>query len=256
MGLSATVENEAVERELLDQIDRARAPRHIAIIMDGNGRWARRHGFAERNRGHEAAVEAVRASVRGCGEAGVSALSLYSFSTENWTRPRREVNFLMRLLERFLRSEVGELNDNNVHLVASGDIEELPDGPRRALSEAKAALAGNTGLTLNLLLNYGGRREIMRACQRLARDAREGRIDPDAIAESDVSERLYQPELGDVDLLIRTSGELRVSNCMLWEVSYAEILVIPTLWPDFRKPHLFRAILDYQSRDRRFGSVR
>ncbi|MCX7045349.1 MAG: isoprenyl transferase [Candidatus Sumerlaeota bacterium] len=248
-------DEEARAQELLAKIDRARVPRHIAIIMDGNGRWAKKAGFIERLRGHEAAAESVRASVRGCGQAGVSALTLYAFSTENWKRPAHEVAGLMRLLERFCKSEIPELNENNVRMTTSGEIDQLPAYTRRALANTIKALASNTGLVLNLALNYGGRQEITRAARALAREVRAGRLDPEAISEGDLAARLYHPELGDPDLLIRTSGELRVSNFMLWEIAYAEIVVTPTLWPDFRKSHLFEAILEYQKRDRRYGGI-
>ena len=241
--------------ELLAKIDRARAPRHIAIIMDGNGRWAKKAGFMERLRGHEAAAESVRAAVRGCGQAGVGALTLYAFSTENWKRPAHEVTGLMRLLERFCKSEIPELNENNVRMTTSGELDRLPGYTRRALDHAIKSLAANTGLVLNLALNYGGRQEIARAARALAADVRAGRLDPEAISEGDLAARMYHPELGDPDLLIRTSGEMRISNFMLWELAYTEIVVMQTLWPDFRKSHLFEAILEYQKRDRRYGGI-
>jgi len=246
---------EARAAELLDRIDRSRAPRHVAIIMDGNGRWARQRGFAERIRGHEAAAEAVRSTVRGCGQAGVEALTLYAFSTENWTRPAAEVAALMRLLARFCKSEIPELNENRVRMVTSGDLAPMPAATRRAIEQACEALSRNTGLVLNLALNYGGRQEIAEAARRLARDARDGKLDPEKITVADIASRLYHPELGDPDLLIRTSGEMRVSNFLLWEIAYSEIVVTPTLWPDFRRSHLFEAILDFQQRERRYGGV-
>ena len=236
-------------------IDPGRLPRHIAIIMDGNGRWARKQGFAERIRGHEAAVEAVRAAVRGCGRLGVGALTLYAFSTENWSRPAAEVNALMALLDRFLVREIPELNRSNVRMVSSGQIARLPESTRRRLEEACRTLNDNTGLVLNLALNYGGRQEILDAVRRLARDVRDGRLDPEALEADHIAERMYHPELGDPDLLIRTSGELRVSNFLLWQIAYTEIVVQPTLWPDFRESHLYDAIRAYQQRDRRFGGI-
>jgi undecaprenyl diphosphate synthase len=240
---------------LLARIDRTRAPRHVAIIMDGNGRWARRQGFARRIRGHEAAADAVRAAVRGCGQAGVAALTLYAFSTENWNRPKTEVVALMKLLERFARGETPDLDRNYVRLTTSGDLARLPAATRRSLDQAMRDLNDNTGLILNLALNYGGRQEIVHVARRLAREAAEGRLDPDAISEEAFAARLFHPELGDPDLLIRTSGEMRLSNFLLWEIAYTEIVVMPTLWPDFRETHLYEAILEYQKRDRRYGGV-
>jgi len=251
----AASSEESLALERLARIDRQRVPRHVAIIMDGNGRWAKQRGYMERIRGHEAAVDAVRAAVRGCGEIGVRALSLYAFSTENWNRPPAEVEALMRLLERFLKTEIEELNENNVRLVASGEIERLPDSTQKALHETMSKLDKNTGLVANLALSYGGRQDIVQAVRRLVREAREGKIEPDAIGDADVSARLCHPELGDPDLLIRTSGEMRVSNFMLWQIAYAEIVVTPTLWPDFRRSHLFEAILEFQKRERRYGGV-
>jgi len=243
-------------QELIAKIDRARVPRHIAIIMDGNGRWAKRHGFAERIKGHEAAADAVRAAVRGCGQAGVHALTLYAFSSENWNRPAAEVNALMNLLERFLKSEIKDLQKNNIRLVVSGETERLPETTRKALRAGVEALSGNHGLICNLALSYGGRQEIVRAVRKIARDVQHGKLDPNRLSADDVAARLYHPELGDPDLLIRTSGEMRVSNFMLWQIAYAEIVILPTLWPDFREAHLFEAILEYQKRERRYGAVK
>ena len=241
--------------ELLARIDRAMAPRHVAIIMDGNGRWAKGRGYLERIRGHEAAVDAVRAAVRGCGKAGVKALTLYAFSTENWSRPQAEVTALMKLLERYLATEIEDLNKNNVRLVASGELDRLPKSTHKALDKGVEALSQNTGLVANLALSYGGRQEIVEAAQSLARDVADGKLKPDEITTDMLGARMYQPELGDPDLLIRTSGEMRISNFMLWQIAYTEIIVMPTLWPDFREPHLYQSILDYQARDRRYGGV-
>ncbi len=243
------------EEALLRQISPEKMPRHVAVIMDGNGRWAKQHGFMDRVRGHEAGIESVRTAVRTCGELGVGALTLYAFSVENWQRPGREVTALMTMLERFLRKEIPELMESNVRLVASGRLEDLPASAREALDAASVALAKNTGLVLNLALSYGGRTEIMAAVRQLAREVRDGRLDPGAITEEHLSERMYHPELGDPDLLVRTSGELRVSNFLLWQIAYTEIYVTPVLWPDFRRLQIYEAILDYQRRERRFGRV-
>ncbi len=243
------------ERDLLLQLEPRKLPRHIAVIMDGNGRWAKERGFADRIRGHEAGIDSVRAAVRACGELHLNALTLYAFSVENWHRPKRETSALMMLLRRFLRNEIPELMENNVRLVASGQTEDLPPEVLAELARTMAATADNTGLTLNLALSYGGRPEIVRAVRLIAEEVQAGRLDPATITEADVARRLYHPELEDPDLLIRTSGELRVSNFLLWQIAYTEIHVTPVLWPDFRRPHLYEAILDFQRRERRFGRV-
>lgn len=243
------------ERELLLQISPHKLPRHLAIIMDGNGRWAREHGLLTRIRGHEAGIESVRTAVRACGELHLHALTLYAFSVENWQRPKREVDALMGLLERFLQKEIPELNSNRVRLVASGRLDDLPGGARSAFEHASQATAANTGLVLNLALSYGGRTEIVEAVRRIARAARDGEVDPESIDEQRFASWLYHPELGDPDLLVRTSGEFRVSNFLLWQIAYTEIHITPVLWPDFRRKELYSAILDYQKRERRFGKV-
>jgi undecaprenyl diphosphate synthase len=243
------------EAELLRQIVPAAVPRHVAIIMDGNGRWAKQRGFLDRIRGHEAGIESVRTVVRASGELHMGALTLYAFSVENWQRPKREISALMTLLKRFLRDEIPELNENNVRLEASGRLEDLPGDVRDELARTMEATARNSGMVLNLALSYGGRTELATAVRAIARRVREGNLDPDAIGEETISASLYHPELGDPDLLIRTSGEMRVSNFLLWQIAYAEIYVTPVLWPDFRRKHLYTAILDYQRRERRFGKV-
>jgi undecaprenyl diphosphate synthase len=243
------------EEAVLLQISPSELPRHVAIIMDGNGRWARQHGFMQRIRGHEAGIDSVRIAVRTCGELHLRALTLYAFSVENWQRPKTEVMALMALLEKFLRDEIPELNANNVRLVASGCLEDLPAKARVQLDGTMDATAGNNGLVLNLALSYGGRTEITAAVRHLARSVSKGMLRPEEIDEEMISQQLYHHELGDPDLLIRTSGELRVSNFLLWQIAYAEIYVTPVLWPDFRREHLYAAILDYQKRERRFGKV-
>ncbi len=233
---------------------RANLPVHVAIIMDGNGRWAKQRHLP-RIEGHRRGVESVRAIVRAAGEIGLKYLTLYAFSVENWNRPKDEVDTLMRYLARYLKNEIGELHRNNVRLEAIGQIYRLPEFVQTQLAKTRAALAHHNGLTLVLALSYGGRTEIVEAARSLAAQAREGRIDPAEINEQVVAQHLYTRHLPDPDLLIRTSGELRVSNFLLWQISYAEFVVTPDLWPDFRKPQLFAALEEYARRHRRFGAV-
>jgi undecaprenyl diphosphate synthase len=240
---------------LLAQIDRRRLPRHIAIIMDGNGRWAKRHGLRSRIRGHENAIDAVRDTVTVCAEIGIEALTLYSFSKENWRRPKSEIAALMRLLARFLIEERATMMRNRVRLAASGEIADLPEGVQATLQETIDLTAENPGLVLNLALSYGGRQEIARAARRIAEEAKAGRLDPRKIDEAEIEKRLYHPELPHPDLMIRTSGEMRISNFLLWQLAYAELVILPVLWPDFRRTDLLRAIIEYQGRERRFGGV-
>lgn len=229
-------------------------PRHIAIIMDGNGRWARGKGL-ERLNGHERGAEAVRDCVKGCRELGVDYLTLYAFSTENWQRPKAEVMGLMKLLERFLAKEVPELNAQGVRLQAIGRLSDLPESTRRALEQAIAQTAHNTQLTLILALSYSSRMELVDAVRAIARDAQAGNLDPEAIDTGEVSRRLYTRDYPDPDLLIRTSGEMRLSNFLLWQLSYTEFYITDTLWPDFRKDDLFEAVRAYGKRQRRFGGI-
>ncbi|MCX7624594.1 MAG: isoprenyl transferase [Candidatus Sumerlaeaceae bacterium] len=243
------------ERQLLLVIDPAKLPQHVAIIMDGNGRWAKQRGYLDRIRGHEAGIDSVRTVVRACGELGLRALTLYAFSVENWKRPQREIDALMNLLKRFLREEINELNENNVRLVASGRLHDLGEDVLAELHQTMQATASNSGLVLNLALSYGGRAEIVDAVRKLVADVLESKIRLDDISEHLLSRYLYHPELGDPDLLIRTSGEMRVSNFLLWQIAYTEFYVTSVLWPDFRRADLYRAILDYQRRERRFGGV-
>ncbi len=231
-----------------------KVPRHVAIIMDGNGRWAKQRGLP-RLEGHRAGAESVRAIVRACGELGIEYLTLYAFSVENWNRPKPEVSALMRLLEFYLKQEIPELNKNNVRLAAIGRLHELPLRAQKQLEKSIAALSPNTGLTLVLALSYGGRAELVDAMRELGRDIKGGRLDISGIDEAAIAERLYTRGIPDPDLLIRTSGEMRVSNFLLWQISYAEIYVTETLWPDFRKPQLEAAVADYNKRHRRFGRV-
>lgn len=237
------------------KLDPSRLPRHLAITMDGNGRWARQRRLP-RVAGHRAGAEAVRRTVETCARLGLPALTLYAFSTENWKRPEAEVSFLMRLLQRYLRSEVAELRQQNIRLEAIGRLSDLPDPVQARLQEARAATARQTGMVLTLALNYGGRAEIADACQRLLREARAaGALDRLEFTEAALQSRLYQPDLPELDLLIRTSGEMRVSNFLLWQLAYAEIWVTPVLWPDFGQPELIAALREFQGRERRFGGV-
>jgi undecaprenyl diphosphate synthase len=227
-------------------------PRHIAIIMDGNGRWAKKR-HRPRIAGHHAGAEPVRKCVRTCAKLGVSHLTLYTFSIENWTRPRTEVVGLMAFLEDVLRREVLELNEHNVRLNAIGRLDALPDATRRTVDRSIDALAKNTGLELTLCLSYGGRAEIVDAARRLGERVAAGELSAAAIDENVFRSALYDPALPDPDLLIRTSGEMRVSNFLLWEIAYAEIWVTDVLWPDFTEVHLLDAIDDYMKRERRYG---
>jgi undecaprenyl diphosphate synthase len=241
-------------RGTLSSQAKATVPTHVAVIMDGNGRWAKERHLP-RVEGHRHGVESVRAIVRAAGEIGVKYLTLYAFSVENWNRPKEEVDTLMRYLARFLKSEIGELNRNNVRLEAIGQIYRLPEFVQEQLRKSQAALARNSGLTLILALSYGGRTEIVEAARSMAQKAKDGKLEPAEINEQLVSQHLYTSPYPDPDLLIRTSGEMRLSNFLLWQISYAELVVIPTLWPDFRKPQFFDALEQYTQRHRRYGLV-
>ena len=231
-----------------------RLPAHIAIIMDGNGRWAKRRNLP-RTAGHEAGVEAVRKVVRASAELGVKYLTLYTFSVENWKRPREEVEALMRLLTKTTRREIDELNRNNVRLITTGRIDGLSLARRKVLDLAIKKTKKNTGLVLNLALNYGGRTEIIDAVKAIALGVMAGNIHPGEINETLFSNYLYTAGLPDPDLLIRTSGEMRISNFLLWQTSYTEMYITDVLWPDFGRRELFEAIIEYQKRERRFGRV-
>jgi len=233
-------------------LSRGNLPRHIAIIMDGNGRWARARGVP-RMFGHRAGRESVRESVKGCVALGVEVLTLYTFSIENWKRPKREVDALMGILQKTLRAEREELKANNVRLAVIGRTHDLPAAVRKAITETQNYLAGSSGLLLNLALSYSGRAEMVEAVRAILRE--EPRIDPAVVDEAFLANFLYTAGLPDPDLLIRTSGELRISNFMLWQLAYAELWITDTLWPDFRRRHLYQAVADYQRRERRFGRV-
>src|SRR5512133_2016646 len=222
-------------------------PAHVAIIMDGNGRWAKQRHLP-RVEGHRNGVESVRMVVRAAGEVGVKYLTLYAFSVENWNRPKDEVDTLMRYLARYLKNEIGELNRNNVRLEAIGQIYRLPEFVQEQLQKTKAALAKNNGLTLILALSYGGRTEIIEAFRSIATEVKEGRIEPAEINEKVLANHLYTRHWPDPDLLIRTSGEMRLSNFLLWQVSYAELVVTPVLWPDFRRGEFHAALEEYARR--------
>jgi len=232
--------------------DEGPVPRHVAVIMDGNGRWATARGLP-RVAGHEAGADSVREVVRACGRLGVEVLTLYSFSTENWSRPDDEVQALMALLERYLREEREDLNENNVRLMAIGHLHRLPPAVRLGLEAVCHSTRNNTGLHLVLALSYGGRAEIVDAVRRVGRLVASGALDPERIDERTISGHLYTEGLPDPDLVIRTSGELRLSNFLLWQVAYAEMYVTDVLWPDFREPHLLDAFRSFYSRERRFG---
>lgn len=235
-------------------LDSARLPVHVAIIMDGNGRWARKR-LLNRIKGHERGVETVRTIVRACRKIGISYLTLYAFSTENWQRPKSEVAALMTLLQQFLKTEQKELMDNNIRLIAIGQLERLPANVRRVLDKTMAMTKENSKMCLNLALSYGGRSEIVKMVKDIAIKAKDGTIDPDAITAELIPEYLYTRMIPDPDLLIRTGGEMRISNFLLWQIAYTEIYVTDTLWPDFGKDEFIRILRDYQHRERRFGKV-
>lgn len=240
--------------EGLPAIDRERIPRHIAIIMDGNGRWAHRRGLP-RSFGHKAGVEALRAIVRACSQLGVQYLTVYAFSTENWRRPKEEIGVLMNLLTEYLRKELEELHSNAVVVKALGRIRELPLEAQVELAKAVERTKGNSGLVLNLALNYGGRAELVEAVRKAGQDIVKGTLDPQKLDEHSFSQYLYTAGMPDPDLIIRTSGEMRLSNFLLWQSAYAEIVVVPDLWPDFNEKGLLQAIQTYQQRERRFGGL-
>ncbi|MFB3896370.1 MAG: isoprenyl transferase [bacterium] len=240
--------------ELLTQIDPNRLPQHIAIIMDGNGRWAKQRHFP-RFEGHRMGMKSVRDIVEASCEIGIKALTLYTFSTENWQRPSTEIRFLMRLMENFLYNEIKTMNKNGVRLMITGRPENIPGFVTKAIEVAKSSTKTNTRLILNLAFNYSGRTEILDAIKQVVTDVQHKKMDISKLDESIFAQYLYAPELPDPDLCIRTSGELRISNFLLWQLAYTELWYTDVLWPDFRREHLYAAIIDYQNRDRRFGKV-
>ncbi len=244
---------------LLDQI-RAQGegggaiPRHVAVIMDGNGRWARERRLP-RTLGHREGMKAVREAVEGCIEVGIQVLTLYAFSEENWNRPAIEIGALMGLLEEYIAHETAELRRNGVEVHVIGDLSRLPPAKREAVDQLVMGTRGGTRLQLNLAISYSSRAEIARAARRLADDVVQGRLALEDVDEEALALRLYTAGLPDPDLLIRTSGELRISNFLLWQVAYTELYITPVLWPDFTRDHLYEAVLDFQGRERRFGRV-
>ena len=235
-------------------LDTTLLPAHVAIIMDGNGRWAKKR-LLNRIKGHEKGSETVRTVVRTCRQIGIRFLTLYAFSTENWQRPKTEVQALMELLRRFLLSEQDEMLQNNIRLRTIGQLDRLPSKVRQALHETMSATKNNTAMDLILALSYGSRAEIVGMVQALADKSKRGLIEPQAITAEMVAGHLYTRKIPDPDLLIRTSGEMRISNFLLWQIAYAEIFVTPTLWPDFSKDELLQILNEFQHRERRFGTV-
>jgi undecaprenyl diphosphate synthase len=239
---------------LKEHIDFNNLPRHVAVIMDGNGRWAKKKG-AMRIFGHKNAVQAVRDITECCGELGIKYLTLYAFSTENWNRPKDEVEGLMELLVNTLKQEIGTLNENQVKLITIGDTSHLPENCQKNLAWAIDQTKNNGGLTLILALSYSGRWEIVQAVKQIAEEVKAGKLDPQSINERSFENYLKTSGIPDPELLIRTSGELRISNFLLWQIAYTELYITPTLWPDFRKEHLYEALCAYQQRERRFGKT-
>lgn len=235
-------------------LDPERMPAHVAMIMDGNGRWAKKR-LLNRVKGHEKGADVVREMVRTCRKLGISVLTLFAFSTENWARPKAEVSALMFLLRKFLVSEEAELIRNNIRFNTIGQIEHLPEDLRQSIDLLKDRTRHNDGMTLNLALSYGARAEITRMVRQIAGDAEAGLLAPDAVTEETVAEHLYTRGMPDPDILIRTSGEMRISNFLLWQIAYAELFFTQTLWPDFSEAELLQILKEFQRRDRRFGQV-
>ena len=239
---------------LLEKINKDNLPKHLAIIMDGNGRWAKQKGLL-RAFGHENGTKSVRLTVEACAKLGIENLTLYAFSTENWNRPKLEVDTLMKLLINSLKNELKTLADNNIRLCSIGNLSRLPKSAQKELSEVIETTKNNTRMTLTLALNYGSREEIIRAVKEISDKVKNNIISIDGIDESIINQHLYTQNLPDVDLLIRTSGEHRISNFLLWQIAYAELYFTPVLWPDFKEEDLYEAIISYQKRERRFGKT-
>ena len=235
-------------------INKNNIPKHIAIIMDGNGRWAKAHSLP-RIAGHKEGIISVRAITKICGDIGVKHLSLYTFSSENWRRPKNEVKALMRLLLLTIRREIKDLNKNNVRLSTIGNMGDLPDDARKGMEEGLKITENNSGLNLILALSYGGRQEILKMVQSIARKAINGEIEPEKLSESDIVNELDTAKIPDPDLLIRTGGDQRISNFLLWQIAYSEIYVTDTYWPEFKEKELLDAVADFQDRERRFGRI-
>lgn len=238
----------------LSGLDPAKLPIHIAIIMDGNGRWAKRR-LLNRVKGHEKGADTVRTVVRTCRQIGIQFLTLYAFSTENWQRPRAEVSALMTLLKKYIVSEKNELHQQNIRINVLGEMESLPADVRTALNDIITLTRNNAAMTVNLALSYGGRAEIVKMVREIALEVQAGRLAPEAIDAGLVARHLYTGTMPDPDLLIRTSGEMRISNFLLWQIAYAEIFVTPTLWPDFDREEFLAILRQYQARERRFGKI-
>jgi undecaprenyl diphosphate synthase len=251
-GKAALAEPGSVEASLLKRIDQTQLPRHVAVIMDGNGRWARQRRLP-RVAGHRAGIESVREIVEVSARLGLEVLTLYAFSVENWKRPRTEVRTLMSLLKEYIRRELDRLVRGNIRFLTIGRMDGLAQSVRRELERAMDKTSCNTGMTLNVALNYGGRAELVDAFNKLLERQNGHRI---VVTEDLITQSLYTAGIPDPDLLIRTSGEMRLSNFLLWQVAYSEIYVTPTYWPDFRRRHLFEALLEYQTRERRYGGIR
>ena len=235
-------------------ISKNNIPKHIAIIMDGNGRWAKAHSLP-RIAGHKEGIDSVRAITKKCGDIGVKHLSLYTFSSENWHRPKNEVKALMRLLLVTIRREIKDLNKNNVRLTTIGNMGDLPDDARKGMEEGLKITENNSGLNLILALSYGGRQEILKMVQSIARKAVNGEIEPEKLSETDIVNELDTAKIPDPDLLIRTGGDQRISNFLLWQIAYSEIYVTDTYWPEFKEKELLDAVANFQERERRFGRI-
>ena len=235
-------------------INKNNIPKHIAIIMDGNGRWAKAHSLP-RIAGHKEGIDSVRAITKKCGDIGVKHLSLYTFSSENWSRPIKEVKALMGLLLLTIRREIKDLNKNNVRLTTIGNMGDLPDDARKGMEEGLKITANNSGLNLILALSYGGRQEILKMVQSIARKAVNGEIEPEKLSEGDIVNELDTAKIPDPDLLIRTGGDQRISNFLLWQIAYSEIYVTDTYWPEFKEKELLDAVANFQERERRFGRI-
>lgn len=253
-NFAKVVKSKSDEAALLAQIDAARLPQHIAVIMDGNGRWAKQRG-KPRIFGHRAGAESVRAILDTCARLEIKAVTLYAFSTENWKRPETEVSGLMQMLKLYLKKELKTVHKNNIRFQAIGNIGGLSDDLQKELDSAMAYTKNNTGTILSVALNYGGRAEITQAARKAANNLIENKKSVDDLSEADIAANLYTSNLPEVDLLIRTSGEFRISNFLLWQLAYSEIYVTPTLFPDFRRRDIFEAIIEFQKRERRFGGI-
>jgi len=249
------VKSGSEEAGLLGTIDPARLPRHVAVIMDGNGRWAKMRG-KPRIFGHRAGADSVRAIIDTCRRLEIAAVTLYAFSTENWKRPKTEISGLMSMLKRYIRKDLKEVHANNIKFQAIGNVAGLSADVQAEIARAMEITAANDGMTMSVALNYGGRAEIVEACKKAAKHKLKSGGSVDDLTEADIEQNLYTHGLPDVDLLIRTSGEFRISNFLLWQLAYSEIYVTPTLFPDFRRPQIFEAMIEYQKRERRFGDVK